>query len=435
LAGEAPDLFAMGIGDGTNPMQWTFCAEPRDRDQQYKFLMRCAERMRPFVEAWDLDENALPQVITTSKGATRLFLAVADRMYSAPDTPDELRKFGRRLHFFYDSFERPDSAALLDMPSALCKLHATGQDEQADQHLGALLEWLKPADGSIHARVREAEGCTVSTSTHPDLDNDYLVPYSEELAAAKDAGDDATVESVKAKMGALLRWELKHRYGLVRDALRIVSGFPDSELSVFVDDCDRDRFKRHRVRALNPKKKLARRLKAVFGQVEFLERELAHEHVEALMARSVSGARAAARLAGEFVVGEVVDRFEEDDEDGLRVEYLILSRQPVLSIRSGDELELLDGAEPFEFVIDDIDLVNGGYLISAHLGALKTLGGQPQKGDAVELGKPVPSKGRNGKSMKLAKDRLWNVQRPSQVHGPVPVTHDLLAAVRTLRSN
>jgi hypothetical protein len=69
---------------------------------------------------------------------------------------------GRILTFFDRRFERADSAAALPATEAVSSLYATGQDPHADTHLGALVEWLRPADGQIAARVQAAERLTAS---------------------------------------------------------------------------------------------------------------------------------------------------------------------------------------------------------------------------------------------------------------------------------
>lgn len=71
------------------------------------------------------------------------------------------------------------------MPEAICALYATGQDDHADTHLGAVLEWLKPADGQVYDRILEAESQPTSTATDPRLDNEKLVPLVDALGRPK----------------------------------------------------------------------------------------------------------------------------------------------------------------------------------------------------------------------------------------------------------
>src|SRR5260370_32859441 len=103
-----------------------------------------AEDMEIFLRLWEANAAVMPQVITASRDASRVCLLTLRRMTYAPQPA--LRLVGRRLHWLDRAVERPDSAALLTMPSAICELFATGQGEHADTHLCALPRWLKPVD-------------------------------------------------------------------------------------------------------------------------------------------------------------------------------------------------------------------------------------------------------------------------------------------------
>src|SRR5262249_13013020 len=148
------------------------------RDQQYAMLSRAGVDMQSVLDAWRNNPGLYPQVITSSRDASRICLATIHRMTYASQHA-ELQRVGRPLHWLGRVFERTDSAALLDMPAAVCQLFATGQDDHADAHLGAVLEWLKPADGRIYDRIIEAESYPASTATDPALDNKRLVPLVE----------------------------------------------------------------------------------------------------------------------------------------------------------------------------------------------------------------------------------------------------------------
>jgi hypothetical protein len=183
MAGEAPALFALGIGDGGKSCRVHVCAEPRNRDQQYDMLERAVPGMQAILTAWEKNSALMPQVITSSRDASRMCLATIQRMAYAPRPV--LKKVGRQLFWLDRRHEQPDSACVLSMPAAICELYATGQDDHADSHLGALLEWLKPADGQIYDRIMEAEDRAASTSTHPRLDNEKLVPLLDALSQGR----------------------------------------------------------------------------------------------------------------------------------------------------------------------------------------------------------------------------------------------------------
>lgn len=432
MAGESPSLFAMGIGDGVGTPAFEFCAEPRNRTQQYDFLERCVGHMMPFIEDWDRDPELLPQIVTSSRKASVVVLQLLDFMHFRATRP-LLRQIARRLHLLDGCYEQRDSAYLLDLPSHIGRLYATGQDEQADQHLAALLQWLRPADGGIHDRVRKAEAISASTSTDPELDNQYLSPLAEMLRKARLSGKEEAAEWARDKIGEFLLAEVMSRHSLIRMGLSVLREFPESAAADDIREADRERYDNFRTRFVASDKKLGRGLKGHFGQVKFLERELAESRIEALEARSVSGARAAARLKGEHLVGTVVGHQTSINNRRLIVEYEIRSEQDVLSLREGDELDLLDGKVPFRFEIVEVEDGVGYYLVRAHLAAKKRSKVQPQVGDTVELGKPVPSRERINRTRRSAWKRYKDLQPRPTVTGPVPQSEDLLSVVRSLR--
>ncbi len=432
MAGESPSLFAMGIGDGVGEPAFEFCAEPRNKTQQYDFLERCVGHMMPFIEDWDRDPELLPQIVTSSRKASVVVLQLLDFMHFRASRPI-LRQIGRRLHLLDGCYEQRDSAYILDLPSHIGRLYATGQDEQADQHLGALLQWLQPADGKIHDRVRKAEAISASTSTDPELDNQYLSPLAEMLRKARLSGKEEAAAWARDKMGEFLLAEVMSRHALIRMGLAVLREFPESAAAEDIREADRERYDNFRARYATSDRKLGRGLKGHFGNVKFLEREFAESRIDALEARSVSGARAAARLKGEHLVGTVVGRRASTSNRRLTVEYEIRSEQDVLSLREGDELELLDGKVPFKFEIVEVEDEEDHYLVRAHLAGKKRSKIQPQVGDAVELGTPVPSRERIKRTRTLAWKRYKELQPRPTVTGPVPRSDDLLSVVRNLR--
>jgi hypothetical protein len=308
MAGEAPALFALGIGYGSKPCRVHVCVEPRNRDQQYDMLERAASDMQAILGAWERNAALMPQVITPSRDASRMCLATFHRMTYAPRPA--LKKVGRQLHWLDRTFEQPDSAGLLNMPAAICELFATGQDDHADSHLGALLEWLKPADGQIYDRIIAAEDKPASTSTHPRLDNQELVPAVEALRKAEEAGDSESARRLRAQIEEILRREVECRYDLIQRALAVCRRFRSSFAADHVQSRDRERHDRNLAYVSDPDNLLAAGLSGNAATAEFLSRELNAEHIDQLKVRSVSAARASARLSGDILVGRVRNRKE-----------------------------------------------------------------------------------------------------------------------------
>jgi hypothetical protein len=256
LAGESPALFALGIGDGASPCSVFVCHEPRNRDQQYGMLVKAAAPIQTLLAVWGRDPGIMPQILTSSKEASRMVLATIHRMTYAPQRP-ELNSVGRQLHWLYRASERVDFAALLSMPTALGELFATGQDEHADAHLGAALEWNKPADRRIYDRILEAERYPASTATDPNVDNSELVPRVEALGRAELSGDTRLAARMRTEIEDVLRVEVLRRDGLVREALRLCRAFPASAIANHVQEVDRAEHDRNAAYVANPANLLA----------------------------------------------------------------------------------------------------------------------------------------------------------------------------------
>ena len=434
MAGKSPSLFALGVGDGRGPCRVYVCAEPRNRDQQYALLREVAADIEQVVTGWHANSAVMPQIITSSRAALRLVLATFHRMTYTPDEP-ALRALGRKMHWFDRVFEQADSGALLDMPAALCALHATGQDDHADTHLGAVLEWLKPADGRIYDRILAAEAQPVSTSTDPRVDNEQLVPRVEQLAEAERQRDSRTVTRLGAEISGILRPEVERRYRLIQDALAICRRFPASDVADHIEREDRGRQDRHQAYIANPESRLAAGLSGDAATAAFLSRELNAEHIERMGRHSLSSARSAARLSGDILAGEVIHRDAQKIGRRLHVHYQVRTAQERSPLRVGDKLTPV-GSETFGFVVLGTRLDNTGHtLVDLELKDGKTKPGQPEVGDHIELAEPRGSTEGIARTMGLAHERLRSKPARRAIAAPVPVTHNYLAGVRALRRN
>jgi hypothetical protein len=434
MAGESPSLFALGLGDGVGPCCVYACAEPRNRDLQYALLREVAAEIERVVEGWQVNPAVMPQIITSSRAASRLVLATFHRMTYTPDEP-ALQRVGRKMHWFDRVFEQTDSGALLDMPAALCALYATGQDDHADTHLGAVLEWLKSADGHIYDRILEAEAKPVSTSTDPRIDNEQLVPRVEQLVQAERQGDTRSVARLRGEISAIFRAEVEHRYRLIQEALAICRRFPASDVANHIEREDRGRHDRHQTYVVNPDNRLAAGLTGDAATAAFVSRELNAEHIERMARHSLSGAQSAARLSGDILAGEVIYRDAQKIGRRLHVHYQIRSTQERSPLRVGDKLTPVD-SETFGFVVLGTRLENTGHtVVDLELKDGKTKPGQPEVGDYVELAEPRGSMEGIARTMGLAHERLRSKPARRAIAAPVPVTHNYLAGVRALRRN
>lgn len=114
MSGEAPALFALGVGDLAGNLDVYTCPNPPDRGCQYDFLAQAATAIKTVIDQWYADMCLTPQVICQSDAAATLMLAAIDRMAyvnPADPIPPIVKDVGRIMAFFDQRFERTDSAA------------------------------------------------------------------------------------------------------------------------------------------------------------------------------------------------------------------------------------------------------------------------------------------------------------------------------------
>src|SRR5689334_5125465 len=69
MAGEAPALFALGVGDLAGNLRVYSCPNPTNRDRQYAFLAEAAAAIQTTLETWQSDPTLMPQLICQSDAA------------------------------------------------------------------------------------------------------------------------------------------------------------------------------------------------------------------------------------------------------------------------------------------------------------------------------------------------------------------------------
>jgi len=238
---------------------------------------------------------------------------------------------------------------------------------------------------------------------------------------------------LRSEIEQILRGEVEHRYRLISDALAICRRFPASVAAEHIGQQDRGRHDRNHVYVADPQNQLAARLSGDAATAEFLSRELNAEHLEGLKVRSVSGARGAARLSGDILIGDVVDRWIQKVPYKTLVHYRVRTGQDRISIRRGDKLTLIDD-DTFTFVVSDLELgVSGETLATLDLTAGKRKPGQPVVGDHVELTEPLGSIESISRTMGLAHDRLRTKPQPGPIGGQLAVRRDYLSGIKALR--
>lgn len=433
MSGEAPALFALGVGDLAGNLNVFTCPNPPDRGRQYDFLAQASTAIKAVIDQWQADRFLIPQIICQSDSAATLMLAVIDRMayYVNPADPMAplVKDVGRIMVFFDRRFERTDSAAVLSAPKAVCTLYATGQDPHADTHLGALVEWLQPDDGKIIARVKTAESLSASASTDPAFDNEVLVPLVSSFYQADRNGDAAAADHAKQRIHDTLEAEVRRRYELILQAMTAVTAIPETAPAYSVSVTERERFDQH-VSYVNGNLPLPRGFSASSGMVEFVHREVSHREVEVQGIQARGRQRAEARLSGEILHGTIVSRRDAKQGRATIIEYDVVTAQDRLRMRPGTSLTLMDNGTKFEFRVVGLQRQTGGSLITLLMSAGMRKAGQPVVGEAVEFG----PKSYFSRRTQHARDRINSAGVHPTVAGPGVRGTDYLTIVAGLEA-
>jgi hypothetical protein len=359
-------------------------------------------------------------------------LAVIDRMaFVNPADPPPLpvNEVGRIMVFFDRRFERVDSAAVLPATEAICSLYATGQDPHADTHLGALVEWLKPADGQIIARVQAAERLTASVSTDPTLDNEVLESLVRRFYEADRNGNAAAVNAAQHAIHAELEVEVRRRYELIRRAMAAVTPIPETAHAASIAAKEREQFDSHFAYVMS-NQALPRGFSGVSGMVEFVHREVAHRAVEVQAIQARGRQRAEARLSGEVLHGTIVTRRVSKLGRATIIDYDVTTQQDRLRVRTGTGLALMDNGVKFEFKVEGLERQAGRSLITIRMTAGMRKNGQPVIGQTVELG----PKSYFSRRIQHAHDRINTAGVHPTVAGPGVRGTDYIAIVARLEA-
>jgi hypothetical protein len=432
MAGESPALFGLGVGDGQSKAKVFVCPNPINRDEQYAMLAEAFKAVAPIIRSWEAPNGANPQIVVTGADSARLALGVIDR--SVYSQRQELTTIGRQLAWFDKRSDSPDSACLLVLPKALASCLATGQDEVADQHLGAFLEWCAPPDGKIWERVARAEQLPASGATSPEFDRHQLEPaFHAYMTASRDRDSSGAIRA-RLRIEQLIGKEIRRRYRLVQAALRELAAFPESEVAAELAAEDRRSFLAHLAYVADPNNHLRRGLDRNTQTSEFMSREFAVSRVEGLSMRSVSGAYATAKLSGDLLEGQVVDSVRNKVGRTTTAVQTIASTQQQLALRAGDKLCLL-ADERFVYRVEDVRLCarTGRTLVRLDVTNGKTLPGLPSVGEPVALAPPLQDRQSLARARRIAWQRMRGRPATVQAQQPPVVSRDWASLVASLR--
>lgn len=420
MAGEAPALLAIGIGDLQGNLQVLSCPNPPNRDHQYAMLEAFSMEVAPWLSVWACENGDMPQIICQSERAGTLLQAIFDKMhYCDPSYHHSalLQETGRRLFFFNKRFERLESAALLAATTAFTQLFATGQDPSADMHLGALLEWIKPDDGKIFERVIKAEERPASVSTDPDFDRETLAPLIKSYYRAERSFDMHTADKARNALHTQLYTEVRYRYDLILQALRAVQSIPEAPCARAIASGDAASY-RELSTYIDSGGRLPRRFKGNRSTLEYLHRDQKNEEHEMARLDMPGRHRAEARLTGEVLSGTIVARRTYKTGRTQIVEIDLQTSQGRTPIHEGNELRLLDSTTEFRFRVDAVTCGVGGLTLALTMKAgMRSVSEWPDVGDHAEL---ALYRRTYSAKVKIAAERLRNAS-PASIATRLPL--------------
>ncbi|GHJ99107.1 hypothetical protein ACWEWI_32885 [Streptomyces sp. NPDC003753] len=388
-AGEAGAPLGALVGTDRDDPRLLVVPQPRDRDLRFAFLAELADVLLPYIDAHaDTVEPAertetdpetgkrvkvevelcadAPQLVVPSRagidfvrllGRSMRFRRTAEQDPETPHpAPPRVPLLGRWLTHFGERARVPGSSLLLALTDLLGRHWATGQSNLEDQHLGALLAWIDPpegtsgADAALRAELaRDADGQLLcppaGPATDPAFDNKLLAPAIERydrartrLAAAEDGveADDrfAELTAAEREIRALVESRTRPTWDAVWQGLDLLRALPEG--AHVEDRWTRDRwsFTGHRDRVAAGEPPQPRHDDAVTAANKLATREREQARLDAQEALDDPLVMAGRRLAGEAFAGEVTEVVMAYSE-GKRP-----SPRPLVTVRTEDRPHL-----------------------------------------------------------------------------------------------
>ncbi|MGW7345173.1 hypothetical protein [Streptomyces sp. NPDC054854] len=355
-AGEAGAPLGAMVGTDRHAPRVFVIPQPRDRDLRWAFLAELAVHVLAHIEAYaDTVEPAertetdpesgkrvkvetelcvdAPQLIVPSRagieyvrllGRSMRFRRTAEEDPENPyPAPSQVPMLGRWFSHLAERSRVPGSSMLLSATDLLSRHWATGQSNLEDQHLGALLGWIDPPEGTSGARAaheaelaRDGKGrlsCPpAGPATDPAFDNTLLAPAIARFDAARSSlaagtAGDGPVRLAEGAVHALVVSQMENAWRQTWQALDLVRALPAGERTE--ERWTRDRWSytghRDRVRAGEPPQ--PRRDDAVTAAQKLATRETEQVRLDAQEALDDPLVMAGRRLAGEAFAGEVTE--------------------------------------------------------------------------------------------------------------------------------
>ncbi|MFG3017166.1 hypothetical protein ACGFZQ_01195 [Streptomyces sp. NPDC048254] len=395
-SGEAGAPLGALVGTDRDAPRLLVVPQPRDRDLRFAFLAELADVVLPYLDSYAGSVEAAertetdpetgkrvkvevelcadaPQLIVPGRtgieyvrllGRSMRFRRTAEQDPEAPyPALPRVPLLGRWLTHFGERARVPGSSLLLAMTDLLSRHWATGQSGVEDQHLGALLAWISPPDGSTGAAAarvaelaRDGEGQLLcppaGPATDPAFDNKLLAPAFERydrartaLAGAQDGLQADTrlaiLTAAEQEIRDLVASRTRPAWDAVWRGLDLLHGLPEGARVEERWTRDRWSFTGHRDRVLAGEPPQPRRDDAVTAANKLATREREQARLDAQEALDDPLVMAGRRLTGEAFAGEVLDVVMAYSE-GKRP-----SPRPLVTLRTEDRPHLGERAKAY----------------------------------------------------------------------------------------
>jgi len=439
MAGEDTTIHMAACGElGAKPSLRSV-PDPRVRDQQYQLFEWLGKRFDNYFRRCRA-AGTYPQIWVSSSAAASHLDTLADRLRFNKNN-DEVRRFGELLTYCTERFPIAGQQTLQTATSALNLHWITGQDQSEDEHLLTLLTWLDPPnDQNLLAAVANAERVPMGVKTDPDYDRDVLLPLVISYNESRRAGSSQALLDAKAQLiHNALEPVVIPIFKATQRAIAMLADIARPPLPGLRDLEHREAeefagFMEARDRGYH----LPLRDSAKLAAFRLTAREDAIQNTEATIRLGDRMARAAGRLNGFVVRGEVLDRGRSRlAPRRFRYEFSMSTVQRVLRIRLRDELQWADDPR-LRVIVTDINRSGRRTSIRCEILNGQRSIGLPEIGTVLEMIPSTPDWSRLIRERGNLKAKL-GVTPWTHAQGEIPVLaarkapDDPLAAVEALR--
>ncbi|MQY13915.1 hypothetical protein SRB5_40720 [Streptomyces sp. RB5] len=323
-AGEAAAPLGAMVGTDRDAPVLLTVRQPRDRDLRFGFLARLADVVLPYLESYadDVDTELrkgeelevcadAPQILVPSVpgvdyvrllGRSMRFRRTAEEDPDTPfPAPPRVPLLGRWLTHYAERARTPGSSLLLAMTELLGRHWATGQSQLEDQHLGALLAWIRGGDPEEVERGRDASGQLLTPPAGPATDP----AFDNRLLAKATARFDAGIPGSGDEIDALLASQLRPTWDAVWEGVTLLRELAPGTRVPDRWTGDRWSYTGHRDRLRAGEPPQPRRDDATTAARKLASRERAQAELAAGEALDDPLVMASRRLAGEAFAGTV----------------------------------------------------------------------------------------------------------------------------------